>query len=962
MTSFSEFTTNSEQSVDSAFLSQAHQCYTLRDYSRALEFAKTAQQQNPKSPEILVLLGAIYRQLGQDTACIDVCKTALQLHPRLVEAYVNLAQAYIMVGDLQNASSSAMVGASLDPNSIPALRALATSSVRLGNTDAAVATYLALLGREPDKADARSNLGVLLMLRHQKDAAEACFTAALASNPDYIHALRNLAALKKDQNLLHEAAVYYQRATTLDPDNVDCWVQLSDCLHKLGDPNRAISALRRASGLAPRHPGLLINLASLHLSLKQPDVAISYLKQATQFDPNSGDAFNELGIAYMAQDNKQKAIEAYCEALRVMPNHAMAYNNLGTTLQTIGNLEDALACFEIATCNRPDLVIAWKNKGFVLRLLGRHSDALECFKQCVSLRPNDVSLRLSLGTALKEINKLDEAIECYKLALVQDPNSAEAACNLGACFKDKTNMEDAVSAYKLALKLQPDFPAALCQLIHCQQLMCDWEDDNSSFQKLINVIGQQLSRGDTPSVHPFHSLLYPLSLSMLKEIAVAYARKISSVNERQGLTPLVHPWTEIKFPIVIGYLSSDFGDQPLSHLIRSVPILHDRQRFKVVGFAACREDGSDYYSHFRSSFDSFVDVSAMSADEVVNIIKELGISVLINLNGYTKGAREDIFAARPAPIQISCLGFPGTSGASYMDYLVVDKVLVPDEFRYGYTENLIYLPTSCYVNDHCQVFVDKLYEPDQLGADNCQSNSSVYGPPHLPRQQVLSQITQFPFQDTSSIFSYSKRQFNLPTDKILLCNFNQLYKLDPNTFEIWCRILKRCPNTVLCLLRFPRYAEKMLLTRAHKLKVSPDRLIFLELIQKPFHIQRSSLCDLFLDTPLINAHHTGMDALWSGLPVLTLPGEKMASRVGASLNVSMGMTELIANSLSDYEEKAVYYVSNVEKLSELKKKVRHMRLRSRLFDTFLWTKSFEIGIEHVVNLYNNQEPFKDVEV
>ncbi|KAL0207824.1 hypothetical protein P9112_010411 [Eukaryota sp. TZLM1-RC] len=973
------FTTTTEPlpSVDISLLSQAYTYFNQKDYSDAEKYALAAYNSNPTSAPILVLLSAIYRKLDQFSQSIEYSKLCIQHHPTCVEAHVNLAQAYLLAGDIDTSSYTAMVAASLDPKSIRALRVLATSYVRRGNTDAAVAAYLAILAHQPDRPDARSNLGVLLMLRNERPAAESCFLSALSTDPDYIHALRNLGSLRKEHQNYSEAARLFQRATELDSTHVDSWVQLSDCLSRLGDLEHSIIALRKAIALSPRQPHLLCNLASLYISNKETFRAVECLREATKLDPNSGDTWNELGIAHMAHGDATSAVAAYCEALRVFPNHALAYNNLGTALQSSGKKEDAAACFEIATAHRPDLIIAWKNRAGVLKELGRFDEAIGCFEKSTRLLPNDAGLQLQLANTLKEAGRVGEAIECYRLCLEQlgvgfisenlekgsgddvkiSPKisiSAEAACNLASCYKDKGDIEDAIVYYKKALQLQPSFSAAFCQFLHCQQLMCNWKNQELEFEKLTKVVVAQIARKETPSIHPFHSVLYPLSLDLLKEIAKSYAQRIELNNQKLGLEPLIHEFEPLSWPITIGYLSADFGDLPLAHLVRSIPVLHDRSKFKVIAFASSPEDYSQYREDFRRSCDDFVEIHQMSSEEIVSIIKDHGVDILINLNGYLKGAREDIFALKPAKIQISLLGYPGTTGSSYIDYLVVDKVLVPPECRYGYTESLMILPASCYVNDHCQAFFDKALH---LTTENSEKRSK------LPRSYVNQLVKPLPFMNnTRNLNSLKRSTFNLPKDKIVLCNFNQLYKLDPKTFDTWCRILIQCPNTILVLLKFPKCGEKQLIERAKLNGLGDGRLLFLDVLPKSDHIIRSSFCDLFLDTTVTNAHHTGMDALWAGLPVITLPGQKLSARVGASLLTSMDLEELICESLEDYEKKVVYLVSNVEVLTQLKEKVRYQRLNSRLFDTLLWTRTFEKGLEMAVDLWNCRLDCRDLEV
>ncbi|KAL0231446.1 hypothetical protein GEMRC1_010850 [Eukaryota sp. GEM-RC1] len=293
---------------------------------------------------------------------------------------------------------------------------------------------------------------------------------------------------------------------------------------------------------------------------------------------------------------------------------------------------------------------------------------------------------------------------------------------------------------------------------------------------------------------------------------------------------------------------------------------------------------------------------------------------------------------------MSLLGFPGTTGSSYMDYLVADSCLIPSHLRQHYTEKILYLPASCYVNDHCQLFSNLIKEVPKNAI--------------LPRPEVASIAKPLPFSNT--LTKHTRQDFGLPPNKILLCNFNQLYKLDPYTFDVWCRVLYQCPETILVLLRFPRCAESMLRKRAAKNGVAGDRVLFVDVKPQAEHIQRTSLCDLFLDTVVINAHHTGMDALWAGVPVISIQGEKLSARVGSSLLTAMGLEELVCSDLEEYEAKAVHFASNIYVLREQQNKVRLRRFTTSLFDTLNWTRNFEKGLEVIVEDFNRGEQKRDV--
>jgi protein O-GlcNAc transferase len=313
--------------------------------------------------------------------------------------------------------------------------------------------------------------------------------------------------------------------------------------------------------------------------------------------------------------------------------------------------------------------------------------------------------------------------------------------------------------------------------------------------------------------------------------------------------------------------------------------LVDRSRIEVFLYALSAADGSPYRARIETETEHFINASALSVPELATRIHADGIQILVDLNGYTKGAKTEVFALRPAPVQIAYMGFPATTGASFMDWLVTDRVVAPPSLAHCYSERLCRLPHCYFVNDYARSC------PEALDEARRPSRAAVGLPPH------------------AFIFSCS----------------NQLYKVDPRIFDTWCAILRRVPGSVLWLLRFPPFGEARLRAEAARRGVAPERLVFTDVAPKEQHILRSGLADLFLDTPLVNAHTTGTDVLWSGVPMLTLPGERFASRVGASLMSALGCGDCILASRAEYEERAVELATHPDALRRLTARVRRNR-------------------------------------
>jgi protein O-GlcNAc transferase len=356
---------------------------------------------------------------------------------------------------------------------------------------------------------------------------------------------------------------------------------------------------------------------------------------------------------------------------------------------------------------------------------------------------------------------------------------------------------------------------------------------------------------------------------------------------------------------VVGYVSSDFGNHPLSHLMQSVFGMHDRSKFEVTCYALTSSDQSVWRDKVEQEVEHFKDISLLHASDAAQLIYNDGIHVLVNLNGYTRGAKNEIFALHPAVIQVQFMGFCGTLGADYIHYMVADPLVVPQQYRQYYSEKMLYMPHSYFVNDHRQ-----------------------------SAREVL---------DDGRVSKMERAKYGISEDKFVFCNFGQLYKIDPVTFASWMSILKRVPNSVMWLLRFPPVAEQNLLAEARKLGVREDQFVFSEVAPKSEHILRGFLADLFLDTPAYNAHTTACDILWSGTPLITVQGDKMATRVAGSILHAAGLDDLICEDLATYEEKAVELALDSEKLYSYRRHLEDSREQSPLFDTLRWVQNLENG-------------------
>ncbi|EOY05087.1 Tetratricopeptide repeat (TPR)-like superfamily protein isoform 2 [Theobroma cacao] len=696
-------------------------------------------------------------------------------------------------------------------------------------------------------------------------------------------------------------------------------------------PQEAIVCYQRALQVRPDYAMAYGNLASIYYEQRNLDMAILNYRRAIALDSGFLEAYNNLGNALKDAGRVDEATQCYRQCLALQPNHPQALTNLGNIYMEWNMLTAAASCYKATLSVTTGLSAPFNNLAIIYKQQGNLSDAISCYNEVLRIDPMAADALVNRGNTYKESGRVNEAIQDYIRAINIRPAMAEAHANLASAYKDSGHVEAAIKSYKQALALRPDFPEATCNLLHTLQCVCDWEDRENKFIEVEGILRRQIKMSVIPSVQPFHAIAYPIDPVLALDISCKYAAHCSVIASRYSLARFNYP---APFPVKsengngrlrVGYVSSDFGNHPLSHLMGSVFGMHNRENVEVFCYALSPNDGTEWRLRIQSEAEHFIDVSSMSSDIIAKMINEDKIQILVNLNGYTKGARNEIFAMQPAPIQISYMGFPGTTGASYIHYLVTDEFVSPLRFSHIYSEKLVHLPHCYFVNDYKQ------------------KNRDVLDPKCLPKRS----------------------DYGLPEDKFIFACFNQLYKMDPDIFTTWCNILKRVPDSALWLLRFPAAGEMRLRTYATQQGVRPDQIIFTDVALKSEHIRRSALADLFLDTPLCNAHTTGTDVLWAGLPMVTLPLDKMATRVAGSLCLATGVgEEMIVSCLKEYEEKAVSLALNRPKLQDLSNKLKEARMTCPLFDTLRWVRNLERAYFKMWNLCclgHQPQPFKVTE-
>ncbi|XP_063719129.1 UDP-N-acetylglucosamine--peptide N-acetylglucosaminyltransferase 110 kDa subunit-like [Symsagittifera roscoffensis] len=697
----------------SALVELAHNEYQRGEYESAERHCMQLYAHCPDNVAALLLLSSIHFQCKRLDLSAKYSLEAIRKNPSLAEAYSNLGNVFKERGQIGEALQNYKHAINLKPDFIDGYINLAAALVSAGDMEGAVHAYLSALQCNPELYAVRSDLGNLLKALGRLDEAKHCYLKAIETKPDFAVAWSNLGCVFNAQGEIWLAIHHFEKAVQLDSNFLDAYINLGNVLKEARIFERAIGAYLRALNLNPLHPIVHGNLACVYYEQGLIDLAVDTYKRAIELQPNFPDAYCNLANALKEKGLVSEAEESYQTALRLCPNHADSLNNLANIKREHGLIEEAIRLYCRALEVQPEFAAAHSNLASVLQQQGKLSEALSHYREAIRIHPTFADAYSNMGNAFKEMGSVNEALQCYTKAIQINPAFADAHSNLASVHKDSGNIQEAIHSYRTSLRLKPDFPDAYCNLAHCQQIVCDWADYSDRMKKIVKLVQIQLDKNRLPSVHPHHSMLYPLSNKQRRGIAAKHA--MLCLEKVQNILRVRGPYT---FPqekygrlglgqrLKIGYVSSDFGNHPTSHLMQSIPGFHDKSNIEIFCYALSADDGTTFRSKIKSEAEHFVDLSGITCNgKAAERIYQDGIHILMNLNGYTKGARNEIFALRPAPIQVMWLGYPGTSGASYMDYIVTDCVTSPLEgVESDYSEKFAYMPRTFFVGDHRQMF------------------------------------------------------------------------------------------------------------------------------------------------------------------------------------------------------------------------------------------------------------------
>ena len=618
--------------------------------------------------------------------------------------------------------------------------------------------------------------------------------------------------------------------------------------------------LEKAAALPQCSPEALFYLGRAQLQRGRAREAVESLGRAMKQAGEFFEGLHELGVAHSALGDFEPALQAFRRAERLNPRSRELQSNLADTLAALRQFGPALRHYDRALALDPNFDQAWANRGTLLTELGRHPEALDSYERALALAPGDVPTWMNRAATLVVLRRHAEALACF----------------------------DEVA------RLAPETDYLRGQRLHAAMFLCQWD----GWAQQVDDIVARVDAGEKAAI-PFELAALPASTATLLKCARKYAQ--DEHPSRKFAAPADPVPRDPARKLRVGYFSSDFREHPVSQLMARILECHDRNRFEWFGFALGPSAHDETGARIAAAFDHFSHVADRSDEAIAATARDAGIDIAVDLNGLTEGARTGIFACRAAPVQVNYLGYPGTMGCDYMDYIVADATLIPLGEYDRYAEKVIVLPDSYQPNDNTK--------------------------------RVSEAVT-------------SREDVGLPPHGFVFACFNSTFKITPDVFDVWMRLLHSVPGSVLWLFQGNADARRALGAEARQRGVEPERFVWAPRMPSlAEHLARHAHADLFLDTFHFNAHTTASDALWSGLPMLTLAGATFASRVGASLLGAVGLPELVTHSVEDYEALALALATDPQRLAELRGRLQANRKTMPLFDSPLFARRIEAAYE-----------------
>lgn len=713
-----------------------------------------------------------------------------------------------------------------------------------------------------------------------------------------LHVMGLVHVLQKNHD---DAEIFLRQAVNVNPSNSLANYNLAIALSGAGKDIESLPFHARAVELAPNNQDAWVNYGKSLSAIKRFGEALACYDKALEIKPEHIAALGNRGALLADLGRNDEALACFEKVMEIDASHPAVWLNIANTLRNLERYEDALDHYDHAIGMDPKHADTWSNKANALCSVKRFDEALEHYDRAIRLEPDNATAWFNKAYTLARLKRLDEALAYYERTIQIEPDNVVAWYLMGNVLNELKRYDEAITSFDRAMTIDPDYQFLFGDRLSAKMSICSWAE----FDMLLTELVDKIESGKKVTT-PFTVLSVLDSPLLQQKAAISYAQNFPA-DHSIGAT-IKRPARE---KIRIGYFTKDFHEHATSHLTAEIFELHDKSKFEIFAFSLGSETHDKMRVRLVRAFDQFINVRDMTDKEIAHLAREMEIDIAVDLQGYQTEHRPGIFAHRAAPIQVNYLAYPGTMGAEYMNYLIADPVLIPSENRQYFTEKIVYLPHTYQPNDRMRAIAERQFSRAELG---------------------------------------------LPEDAFVFCCFNNNYKITPRIFDGWMRIMKQVEGSVLWLLKDNPLAVQNLRQEAEKRGVSGDRLHFAEFISHPKHLSRHRAADLFLDTLPYNAHTTASDALWAGLPVLTLCGESFTARVAASLLNALLMPELITKLQEDFERIAVELATQPAKLAAIKQKLETNRLTAHLFDSPSYTRHLETAYTRMFERYQSHLP------
>ena len=865
----------------------------------ALDEVLTLTKNFPDNPIVHNITGACFAGLGQSSSAIKSYQKALFIKPDYAKAHYNLGATFHELDQLEDSVKSYESSIEIDPNYAEAYNNLGNVFRELGDLDMSIKSYEKALIINPEYVEAHFSLSLVLHSVDQLGLMIEHLEKAIIINPDFAEAHHSLGGGYKELGRLDDAIKSYNKALKLQPNFSQAHNNLGNVFKELGQLKDAVKSYERALSINPDYPSTYNNLGNAFKELGQLSDAAESYQNALAINPDYSESHNNLGVIFYELDKYDEAVQSYERALTIDPEYAEAHNNLGVSLNKLGQLEEAVKSYEKALIIDPDYPDSYNNLGVVQKKQGKLDAAIKSYESALAINSGDADTHNNLGIALFELERLDDAIHSYGNAIAINPELAEAHNNLGHVFSKLNQYLDSLKAYEKASVINPDLNYVLGNILGAKMNSCNWDN----LPNLLKEVSQKVTN-NVNAIDPF--ILFGLidSPALTRK---AIELRINSGHPKSHILPKIDHYTFHK-KIRIGYFSGDFRAHPVGYLTAELYEVHDRNKFEIYAFSLGPDTNDEMNLRIKTGVDHFHDVHSMSHKEIALLARSLEIDIAVDLAGLTAESRTDVFAMSAAPIQLSYIGWLGTMGADYYDYLIADSIMIPKESQKYYSEKIVYLPSF-------------------------QVNDSKDPPPK---------------------FTFTRKDLGLPERGFVFCCFNNTYKFTPSIFDSWVRILKKVDGSVLIIFAKNDLSKINLSNEISIRGVDPERLIFGDSLARPEYLARYRVSDLFLDTHPYNAGTTASDALKMGLPMITYIGNSYQARMGASILSAINLPELITTSLEEYEALAIELATNPKKLKSINDKLVSNLSTAPLYDTKLFTKSLESAYKVMYERHHNE--------